>query len=112
MATVMAVDVDARALTLKHGAIDTWSMPGMTMVFDVAPEIDLTGVQIGTSAHVQIERHGGGHFVVTAVHVMPAMDEPEADAHAGHDMSDHDMADMPSDEPDRGEADEHEGHQP
>ena len=70
MATVKAVDRNERTVTLQHGPIEAWSMPGMTMVFDVDEDVELSSVEKDASAHAEIERHSSGRFVVTALHVM------------------------------------------
>ncbi|MEL7025283.1 MAG: efflux RND transporter periplasmic adaptor subunit [Pseudomonadota bacterium] len=70
MATVKAVDRDARTITLEHGPIQAWSMPGMTMVFDVDEQVELSSLGKSASVHAEIERRDSGRFVVAAVHAM------------------------------------------
>ena len=74
MGTVKAVDRDDRAVTLQHGPIEAWSMPGMTMVFDVDDNVELSSLEENASVHAEIERYGSGRFVVTALHVMGQSD--------------------------------------
>lgn len=70
MATVKAVDLNERTVTLQHGPIEAWSMPGMTMVFDVNDNVELSSLETSISVHAEIERHGSGRFVVTVLHVI------------------------------------------
>ena len=84
-ASVVAVDPDQRLVTLKHGPIEDWSMPGMTMVFDVADSVDLSDVSPEDEVHVAIERPEAGRFIATAMHKLSQMDRSES-MHA-HDMS-------------------------
>lgn len=50
-AEVITVDSDQRRLTLKHERIESLDMPGMTMPFPVAPEVDLGAIRPGDQIH-------------------------------------------------------------
>lgn len=84
MASVVAVDQSARTLMLKHGPIEAWSMPGMTMMFSAADDVDLSGLAPDESVHVELRRGRDGDFVVTAIHPMTSDVSTSSDKHEDH----------------------------
>ena len=44
---IKSVDASERKLVIKHGPIRALQMPGMTMPFGVAPDVDLSGLARG-----------------------------------------------------------------
>lgn len=68
-ATVDEIMPDSSEIMLSHEAIPEWKMMGMTMLFKVAPEVDLSGVKVGMTVHVQMQKDPEHYFLVTRVHV-------------------------------------------
>lgn len=65
---------DARMLSISHGPIEAWNMPGMTMFFDVPEDIDMGQFKVGQSIHYQAIQTENG-YLITMVH-QPA-DKPQ-----------------------------------
>lgn len=65
-AKVLNIDLDERKLRLSHDHIDAWQMPGMTMNFQVADGVDMTGLREGDQLRVHI-RDGDPLFQVTKI---------------------------------------------
>ena len=65
-AEVRKVDKDAKKITLKHEAIKSLDMPGMTMVFQVRDPALLDKAQAGDKVRVKIIQEGNA-YVVTAI---------------------------------------------
>lgn len=63
---VKSINRDEGKLTLKHGPIAKYDMPGMTMVFRVADPGLLDRIREGDRIGVAIARNNGA-FVITAV---------------------------------------------
>lgn len=53
-ATIEAIDQPGRTLRLQHEAIDLWGMPGMTMNFAVAEDLDMQRLRVGERVRVMI----------------------------------------------------------
>ena len=68
-AKVDEVMADSSELMLTHEAIPEWKMMGMTMLFKLAPEVDLSTLKAGMSVHVQMQKDPEHYFLVTRVHV-------------------------------------------
>lgn len=67
-----AIDRDSRTLTIHRDAIEKWQRPAATMAFQVAPDIDITGLKPGQ--HLRFTFRVGDDFVITelTVHNMDA----------------------------------------
>jgi len=86
-ATVLDVDADSRNILLEHGDFTPMGargmqMPGMTMGFGVAEQVDLQGLQPGDQVHVVVENPGPGIYTVRELHRMPG----KMPAHEGTSM--------------------------
>jgi Cu(I)/Ag(I) efflux system membrane fusion protein len=56
-----------RMVRLTHGDIDAWGMPGMTMNFVVAENVDLTKLEVGKTVQVLLKKPESGMFEVVGV---------------------------------------------
>ncbi|MFY9315921.1 MAG: copper-binding protein [Burkholderiales bacterium] len=63
---VRKVDKDAKKITIKHGPMKGFDMPGMTMVFQVKDPAMLEQVKAGDKVNFQVEKLGGA-FTVTGI---------------------------------------------
>lgn len=63
---VRKVDVDTKKITIKHGPMQSFDMPGMTMVFQVKDPAMLDKVKAGDKVKFQAEKLGGA-FTVTNI---------------------------------------------
>ena len=63
-AEVRKVDRDAKKITLKHEAIKSLDMPGMTMVFQVRDVALLEKAQPGDKVTVRIIQEGNAYVVI------------------------------------------------
>jgi Cu/Ag efflux protein CusF len=63
---VRKVDKDAKKITIKHGPMTSFDMPGMTMVFQVKDPAMLDTVKVGDKVKFQAEKLGGA-FTVTGI---------------------------------------------
>lgn len=68
-AEVRKVDVDAKKITLKHEAIKSLDMPGMTMVFQVKDASTLEKVKAGDKVKIKVISERGA-YVVTHLQVV------------------------------------------
>ncbi|MGF7213405.1 Cu/Ag efflux protein CusF, partial [Skermanella aerolata] len=50
-----------------HEAIPAISWPAMTMDFQVAPNLDLSKVQLGQPVDFRLEKGNGGNYTVTSI---------------------------------------------
>jgi len=66
-ATVDDVMPDERMVRLSHGDIDDWGMPGMTMNFVVADDVDFTKLVVGQTLQVSLQKPESGMFEVVGV---------------------------------------------
>lgn len=62
-AEVRKVDKDSKKITLKHEAIKSLDMPGMTMVFQVKDAGLLEKAQAGDKVQVRIIKDGSAYVV-------------------------------------------------
>ena len=67
-AEVRKVDKDAKKITLKHEAIKSLDMPGMTMVFQVKDATLLDKAKAGDKVKVKVIKDGNA-YVVTDIKV-------------------------------------------
>ncbi|MGQ0509986.1 MAG: copper-binding protein [Betaproteobacteria bacterium] len=63
---VRKVDKDAGKITIKHGPMPKFEMPGMTMVFQVKDAALLDKVKAGDKVNFEAEKLGGA-FTVTKI---------------------------------------------
>ena len=63
---IRKVDMEAKKITIKHGAIKNLDMPGMTMVFQVKDAEMLKKVKAGDKVRFTAEKAGGA-IVVTNI---------------------------------------------
>mgnify|MGYP001173736270 CR=1 FL=1 len=63
---VRKVDLDAKKITIRHGAIENLGMPPMTMVFQVRDPAMLEKVKTGDRIKFSAEKTGGA-FTVTQI---------------------------------------------
>ena len=63
---VQAVSGEQGKIKIKHGPIDKYGMPAMTMMFKVSDPAQLSGLQKGNSIEFNIDNSSGG-FVVTKI---------------------------------------------
>ena len=63
---VRKVDKDTKKITIKHGPMPSFDMPGMTMVFQVKDPALLDKVKAGDKVMFQAEKLGGA-FTVTGI---------------------------------------------
>ena len=73
-ATIQSVDAQARSIMLQHGAFEPvgsngMSMPGMTMGFGLAEDLDLSNLSAGDRVRVTVENPSPGTYTVT--HIAP-----------------------------------------
>ena len=63
---VRKIDMDAKKITIRHGAIENLGMPPMTMVFQVKDPALLDKVKAGDKVKFLAEKIGGA-FTVTQI---------------------------------------------
>ncbi len=63
---IRKVNMDAKKLTIRHGAIPSMDMPPMTMVYQVKDEAMLSQVKAGDKVKFMAEKIGGA-YVVTRI---------------------------------------------
>ncbi len=63
---IRKVDKDAKKITIKHGPMPQFDMPGMTMVFQVKDPALLDKVKPGDKVNFEAEKLGGA-FTVTKI---------------------------------------------
>jgi len=76
---IKQVDTKQRLLKITHGPIEDWDMPGMTMHFTVADEIDISTLHEGQQIHFQVKRTESG-FYISIIHVITPDEQTENDS--------------------------------
>ena len=66
---VRKVDMEYKKITIKHGAIKEFDMPGMTMVFGVKDAALLDTIKVGDKVTFRTAKSGGA-FVVTDIELV------------------------------------------
>ncbi len=61
---IRKVDMDAKKITIRHGAIENLGMPPMTMVFQVKDPALLQKVKTGDKVKFLAEKTGGAYTVL------------------------------------------------
>ncbi len=64
---VMALFPDKRKLNIEHDPIQSLGWPAMTMDFDVADEVSLEGLHVGSRVRFQLGRTAQSRYVITAI---------------------------------------------
>ncbi len=64
---IKSVDAGERKLVIKHGPIRALQMPGMTMPFGVAPDVDLSGLAPGAKVKFTLGRDATGIYVIDQI---------------------------------------------
>lgn len=96
-ATVQSVDAQARNIMLQHGPFEPigsngMSMPGMTMGFGLAEDLDLSNLSAGDRVRVTVENPSPGTYTVTRIAPISGtpMNHGDMDHESmGHDSMDH-----------------------
>lgn len=68
--TVTAVMADHRMLTIEHAPIEVLGWPAMTMDFNVAEGVDLSGIKVGERIHFILEQGEGEAYEIGGIHEM------------------------------------------
>ena len=63
---IRRVDKDAKKITIKHGPLEKFEMPAMTMVFQVSDPAMLEQVKAGDKVKFQADKVGGA-FTITKI---------------------------------------------
>lgn len=66
-ATVDDAMPEDRMVRLTHGDIEAWGMPGMSMMFVVAEQVDLTKLEVGKTMQVSLKKPVSGMVQVVGV---------------------------------------------
>jgi Cu(I)/Ag(I) efflux system membrane fusion protein len=66
-ATVDDAILEDRMVRLTHEDIDAWGMPGMSMIFVVAEQVDLSKLEVGKTMQVSLKKPVSGRFEVVGV---------------------------------------------
>jgi Cu(I)/Ag(I) efflux system membrane fusion protein len=74
---VVAVDRDAKSVTIDHKPVPEMDWPAMTMAFKAPPELDMTNVEAGGSVRFAFRKMPGG-YELTDIDPMPE-DDSEGD---------------------------------
>jgi len=82
---VEEVDPARRRVRILHGPIDALGWPGMDMVFDVKPGVDLGAIRAGQEVQFVLVQGRAGEYLLQQIH---ADDEDGATGTAGPDDSD------------------------
>jgi Cu(I)/Ag(I) efflux system protein CusF len=62
---IKGVDVSERQLLITHGPISgSLQMPAMTMAFQIAPDVDLSGLVSGAKVKFTVSRDAKGLYVI------------------------------------------------
>lgn len=68
-ATIRKLDLEYGKITLKHEAIKSLGMPGMTMVFQIEDQTLFDGLSQGDNVRFKVEKKGTA-LVITAIEKM------------------------------------------
>lgn len=60
---VRRLDKEAGKVTVRHGPIQAWDMPGMTMVFRVKDPAMLDRLKVGDRIRMTVTNPGGGMVI-------------------------------------------------
>ena len=75
--------LDARMLSISHGPIEAWSMPGMTMFFNVSEDLNMSQLKEGQMIHFQAYKMAAG-YMITVIHTKTTSGENDKSDDAGH----------------------------
>jgi len=82
---VEEINVDAGWLVINHGPIDALGWPGMTMRFEVTPNVELSRVKLGQSVHFSIRPDENGIYLVDMIHLVDSASDKVEAAEPDHD---------------------------
>lgn len=77
MASFNSIDADNFKANIKHPPIAQWKWPEMDMNFKLDKSLDLSDIQPGTQAHIEISKFDKRTYIVTQIHVI-------SQPHTGH----------------------------
>ena len=66
-ARLIAIAPDGREVTLDHGPLEAIGMGAMTMAFNVAPGVDLGGLEAGAQLDIRVRQNRDYTYELTAV---------------------------------------------
>lgn len=69
---IQAVDANSRAARVAHGPIPELGMPGMTMEFALAADVDPNALPVGARARLTLERAGGMTLILAKAELIAA----------------------------------------
>ncbi|MBT8048311.1 MAG: efflux RND transporter periplasmic adaptor subunit [Xanthomonadales bacterium] len=96
------IDLERRRIRVAHGPIDALGWPGMIMVFDTRPGVDLGNVRVGQDIRFALVQEHAGEYVLEQIfsgepapeetsRVEPAPEEAsQVEPHSGHEGHHHD----------------------
>lgn len=80
------INLADRRMRVSHGPIAELSWPAMNMEFEVGPEVDLTGFEVGQDIRFQLRQAASGRFTISGAHLPDAIDdEAPEDDHGSED---------------------------
>lgn len=82
------INLPDRRMRVSHGPIDELSWPAMNMDFEVGPEVDLEGFEVGQDIRFQLRQAASGRFMIDRA-FLPDVDERDAPQNGAEDH-DHD----------------------
>ncbi len=86
---VVAIDRQARVMKLRHGPIEELGWPAMTMDFDVAGQVDITGLEEGQSIRFELGKDANDRFIIEFLELTDETDasseEPASQPEHAHD---------------------------
>ena len=85
--TVLRIDTAARGLRIKHDPIPEIGWPVMTMQFEVAEAVNLTGLATGDAISFDFNPEAEDGYVISAIRPVnktPRTTQSEAPDHNGH----------------------------
>lgn len=90
-ALINNVMIDHKMINVTHQPIDQWDWPEMTMDFITTSDVDISNLDDGMTAHIQIEEIKDGQYRVIGIHIPSAEDNGGEIDHSMHDMNDSQM---------------------
>ena len=60
---VRKLDPENRKITLKHGDIKNWNMPGMTMLFRLQEKVEIDQLKPGDKVMFHVEKIEGAYTI-------------------------------------------------
>ena len=76
-------------MKLRHGPIEELGWPAMTMDFDVAGQVDITGLEEGQSIRFELDKDANDRFIIEFLELTDETDasseEPASQPEHAHD---------------------------